>query len=231
MKANKAINPEEEKKKEEGYEEEAPAEETKKEEPTAPPAEPPAQKAEPAPTPPPAPAPAPAGDAGTGSAPQLPAEVVQALQALGESIQGILAGQQTQAPAPAPAPAPPPPPQASKSAKPANLEPSGLKAQLDGITNSVNGVAEALKGLTERVQKMEAKPAHEGPVLREANKGINPRMGESAGNENALLDRLISEATDPAVKAWLGQQAAKAEITATLNAGPVQITRGYLPTG
>lgn len=122
-------------------------------------------------------------------------------------------------------------PAENKSTK--SLDTSGLKAELDGITKSLKGATEtmasAIKGFEERLSKIEATPAHEGPVLRDA-KSINPRMEDASPNEaRAMLQALQHEATDPVVKAFLGQKAAEMEIKTIFEQGPKPI-RGYNPS-
>lgn len=155
------------------------------------------------------------------AAPQLPPTVVDALTNLKQSCEDCLSGQ-----------TPAPTAEAVKALLSAfNLtpEPSGMKAQLDEINSTVAAAKEALKGLEGRLASLESKPAHEGPVLREVS-GTNPRMDNPVGaSESAIIAKLATKATDPHVKAWLGQQAAVEDIQ-ELRASKPALARGYLPS-
>ncbi len=165
-------------------------------------------------------------EAGEGT-PQLPAEVVKMLVALKESCDRCLSGQkiQEESPAEASAPAPAPAPEGAKAVF--DLDLSSIKAQLDGIATMTSSVTGALKRFEERLAKIEAQPAGEGPVLRDV-KSVNPRMdiGES---ESATISRLAQKATDPNIKLWLEKQAGEESIKEIIARGPQPPVRGYRP--
>ncbi len=85
------------------------------------------------------------------------------------------------------------------------------------IIGDVAAVASALETLNTRVEKVEISRSQSGPVLRELGAFIPAtlRQAQDANMEKSLIEKMIAETTDPAIKQALGLQLAQAQIKAT----------------
>ena len=96
---------------------------------------------------------------------------------------------------------------------------------LDEVNGKLTASVKEADALKERLAKLEAQPASPGPVRRAVKTG-NPHMDTDIGDgEKATIDKLLAEATDPAVKTYLGEKAAALEMSDILRKGPQQLQR------
>ena len=95
----------------------------------------------------------------------------------------------------------------------------GLKALMD---QQKSAFEVTIKSLQEKVETLEKLPRSVPPHRYAGAKSYNPHMGEEIGPEDRakVIADLAEKATDPAVKAFLGQQSAMDDVKGMMKSGP-----------